>query len=126
MKEMTCIVCPNGCKLEVTNQNGQIMVQGNQCTRGEKFAITELTNPMRTISSTVATVFPKAPALPVKVSGEIPKGEIFHVMNEIHKVFLTEPVGRGDIIIKNVLNLEVDVIATSSVLEDIDKKRLER
>ena len=121
MKEMTCIVCPNGCKLEVTINEDQIMVQGNLCARGEQFAVTELKNPMRTISSTVATTFPAVPALPVRVSGEIPKGEIFHVMEAIHQVVIDQVVGRESVIIQNVCNLGVDVIATSNILETMEE-----
>lgn len=121
MKEMTCIVCPNGCKLEVTINEDQIMVQGNLCARGEQFAVTEFKNPMRTISSTVATTFPAVPALPVRVSGEIPKGEIFHVMEAIHQVVIDQVVGRESVIIQNVCNLGVDVIATSNILETMEE-----
>lgn len=117
MKEMTCIVCPNGCKLEVTINEDQIMVQGNLCPKGEHFAVTELRNPMRTISSTVATIFPAVPALPVRVSGEIPKEEIFHVMEAIHQVVIDRVVERNTVIIQNVCNLGVDVIATSNILK---------
>ena len=121
MREMTCIICPNGCKLEVTQEGDQIQVRGNQCKRGEIFAIMEMTEPKRTISSTVRTIFPQVPVLPVRVSGEIPKERIFDVMKEINKVCIHHPVSRNEIIIENVLNLGVHVIATSGVLETIDK-----
>lgn len=121
MKEMTCIVCPNGCKLEVTINEDQIMVQGNLCARGEHFAVTELRNPMRTISSTVATTFRAVPALPVRVSKEVPKKEIFHVMEAIHQVVVDQVVGREAVIIQNVCNLGVDVITTSNVLETMEE-----
>ena len=49
MREMTCIVCPNGCHLSVEGEGGMLRVSGNQCKRGEDFAKAELTHPMRTI-----------------------------------------------------------------------------
>lgn len=116
MKEFICIVCPNGCKLSVREENGRILVNGNRCKKGEQFAAAEVTHPMRTISSTVRTSFPGVPVLPVRVSGEIPKDMIVPVMGEINKVCVTEPVGRGDAVIQNVLGLNVDVIATSDRL----------
>ncbi len=116
MKEIVCIVCPNGCALNV-EQNGETMtVSGNKCKRGEEFAVTEMTKPMRTICSTVKTNRADIPVLPVRVSADIPKDKIFAVMNEINGVTVTEPLRRGDIVIKNVLGLGVDVIATSDVL----------
>ena len=54
MKELVCIVCPNSCKLSIS-ENGE--VTGARCPRGKKFATEELTCPKRTVCTTVATVF---------------------------------------------------------------------
>ncbi|MEG2002186.1 MAG: DUF1667 domain-containing protein [Clostridia bacterium] len=116
MKEFVCIVCPNGCKLEVDEKN--LTVVGNKCKRGETFGINEVTNPMRTICSTVKTIFEGSPVLPVRVSSDIPKDKIFEVMKEINKVVVSERIGRGDVVIKNVLGLGVDIIATSNLLKE--------
>lgn len=117
MREMTCITCPNGCTLQVEETEGQIRVSGNRCKRGEAFAVSELTHPMRTVCSTVRTVYPEAPVLPVRVSAEIPKEKIFDVMREINQVLVDRRVGRGEVLIENVLGLGVDVIATSDLLK---------
>lgn len=117
MKEMTCIVCPNGCCLKVENINGEYTVTGNQCKRGAQFAVSEMTHPVRTICSTVATIWPEVPVIPVRVSEEIPKEEIFRVMEEINHVTIREPFGRGDVVIANVRNLGADVIVTSDRLK---------
>lgn len=122
MREMTCITCPNGCRLSVEEKGGEILVTGNKCRRGEVFAVTELTHPMRTVSSTVATTCEEVPVLPVRVSEEIPKERIFDVMKEINRVILDHPVSAGDVIIPHVLGLSADVIATSNVLEGVWKK----
>lgn len=116
MKEFVCIVCPRGCTLKAECSGGEITVSGNSCKRGEKFAVDEMTHPMRTICSTVATVFPDAPVLPVRVSSEIPKEKIRDVMTEINKAVVTERINRGDTVIKNVLGLGADIIATSDIL----------
>ena len=113
MKEIICIVCPNSCLMTASDQNE---IRGNKCPRGRDFAVSELVNPVRTISSTVKTVFPQTPVLPVRTASEIPKGKIFDVMREINKVVIDKPLQRGDVVIKNVLGLEVDIIATSNVL----------
>ncbi|MDO5014935.1 MAG: DUF1667 domain-containing protein [Clostridia bacterium] len=118
MKEMVCIVCPRGCRLTVDNQGDEIKVDGNFCKRGQDFAISELTKPMRTICTTVKTQFEEFPVLPVRVSAEIPKENIFDVMKEINKVVVKDKLERGDIVIKNILGLNVDVIATSDILKN--------
>lgn len=117
MKEFNCIVCPRGCLLHVEEVDGEFTVTGNTCQRGANFAISEMTEPKRTICSTVKTAFPEVPVLPVRVSEDIPKDRIFDVMAEINAVTLSERVGRGDVIIENVLGLGVNVISTSSVLK---------
>ena len=116
MREMTCITCPNGCTLQIEEVEGTLHVTGNKCKRGEAFAIAELTHPMRTICSTVRTIYPKVPVLPVLVSGEIPKERIFDVMKEINHILVDRHVRRGDVLLENVLGLGVDIIVTSNRL----------
>lgn len=117
MNQLVCIGCPRGCRLTVEEKNGEYVVTGNTCPRGREFAISEMTMPKRTICSTVKTVFPGCPVLPVRVSDDIPKEKIFDVMREINAVTLTERIGRGEVIIENVLGLGVDVISTSDLLK---------
>lgn len=116
MKSLVCIVCPNGCMLNVEGEGNNITVTGNRCKRGEAFAVSEMTNATRTICSTVRTVFPDVPVLPVRVSREIPKNRIFDVMREIANVRLDKRVGREAVIIENVLGLGADIISTSDIL----------
>lgn len=119
MKELTCIVCPRGCPLKIDDENGEIRVSGNFCKRGEKFAVDEMTCPKRTICTTVKTVFPEVPVLPVRVSTDIPKDTIFAVMKEINSFVLERRVDRGEVIIADVLDTGADVIATSAVLKEV-------
>lgn len=119
MKQLVCIGCPRGCRLTIDEKDGEYIVTGNTCPRGKKFAISEMTAPKRTICSTVKTAFSDVPVLPVRVSDDIPREKIFDVMREINAVTLKERIGRGDAVIKNVLGLGVDVIATSDLLKQI-------
>ncbi|MEG0546718.1 MAG: DUF1667 domain-containing protein [Oscillospiraceae bacterium] len=119
MKELVCIVCPKGCRMYVDDRSDNIDVSGNGCKRGLAFAISEMTQPKRTICSTVKTIFPSAKVIPVRVSADIPKDRIFDVMDEINKVVVKEKIGRYDIVIKDVLGLGVDIIATSDILKKI-------
>lgn len=118
IKEMICITCPNGCALRVEENDGKITVTGNKCPRGVAFATTELTHPMRTICSTVRTVYPAVPVIPVRVTKEIPKQRIFDVMRELDSIRVEEALGRGEVLIGNVLGLGADIIVTSNVLKE--------
>lgn len=119
MKELVCIVCPRGCTMQIEGEKENIKVSGNACKRGYNFAVSEMTKPMRTICTTVKTDCPEIPVIPVRVSADIPKDKIFDVMKEINSVTVSPPVRRGDAVIKNVLNLGVDIISTSDILKDI-------
>ena len=120
MRELVCIVCPKGCTMKIEEKDGEISVTGNSCKRGASFAVSEMTEPKRTVCTTVRTVFKDAPVIPVRVSAEIPNDRIFDVMREINAVTLSSPVGRNDVIIKNVLGLGADVIATSGILKELN------
>ena len=117
MKELVCIGCPRGCQLKIEKNNrDEWVVTGNTCKRGEAFAISEMTAPKRTICSVVKTAFPDTPILPIHISADIPKERIFDVMAQLRTVTVTERIGRGDVVIPNVLGLGVDIIATSNIL----------
>lgn len=112
MKELICIVCPRGCRLKVDDSNN---VTGNFCPRGAKYAIQELTNPTRVVTSTVKLKGSSYKRVSVKTSAPIPKDKIFDVMEEINKATVNAPTHIGDIVIKNVLNLNADIIITKNI-----------
>ena len=113
-KNLTCIICPQGCNIKVEYDNGEVKnISGNTCKRGYDYAISEVTNPVRTITSTVKTE--NGDIIPVKTSKPIPKELIFKCMEEINKTVAKLPIKIGDIVIKNILDTGVDVIVTRNV-----------
>ena len=111
--EMVCIVCPNGCHLKVSRDGDTIDVQGAKCKRGIAFGTTELTNPTRSLTTTVDTAFPDMPRLPVKTNGEIPKERLLDAMKIIRAFKLDKCANTGDVIIKDVFG--ADIVATSDM-----------
>ncbi|MCL2022768.1 MAG: DUF1667 domain-containing protein [Oscillospiraceae bacterium] len=112
--EIICIVCPSGCRMTVEGEGENIAVTGNICPKGVKFAKNEITNPTRSLTTTVATIFPEMPRLPVKTRDEIPKGKVMEVMEKIRTVLVKEPKKVGDVILANVFG--TDIVATGEVL----------
>lgn len=112
MKEFTCIICPRGCRLTVDDN---MNVTGNTCPRGKQYAISELTNPVRTITSSVRVNNREDLLVSVKTSGSIPKGKIFEVMDEINKLSVSAPTRIGDIVKKDILGLGVDIVITKNI-----------
>jgi len=122
LKELTCIVCPNGCRILAGMKNGQYVFSGNRCARGIEFAATELTAPMRSITTTVRTVFHEMPVLPVRTSGEVPKEMITDIIRGLAKVLVSEKIGIGETVAANIMGSGVDVIATSNQLKSGEEK----
>lgn len=112
--ELTCIVCPNGCKL--TYDDKLDIVKGNKCPRGEKFAKEEILNPKRNLTALVKTTFKNQPVVSVRLSNKISKKDIFKAMKIIDGITINRPMKLGDIIIKNILDYkDVNVILTKEV-----------
>lgn len=115
-KELICIGCPLGCNLTVEMDGGQVVsVNGNTCKRGDDYARKELTDPRRIVTSTVPVVGGNLPVVSVKTASDIPKGKIRECLCALKGVTLTAPVQIGDVIVENVADTGVDVIATKSI-----------
>ena len=113
-RSLTCIVCPIGCQLTVTLENGAVTeVVGNTCPRGKQYAIDECTNPVRTITTTARTS--NGSVIPVKTAQPIPKDLMFECMNVINGAVVTLPAQIGDVVISNLLDTGADVVVTANM-----------
>ena len=112
MKELTCIVCPRGCRLHVDDD---MNVTGNFCPRGKVYAISELTNPVRTITTSIRVSNRPYTLVSVKTTNPVPKEKIFDVMKEIDKISVEAPVHIGQIVKTKVLGLDSDIVITKNL-----------
>ena len=113
-RELTCIVCPIGCQLSVTLENGIVTeVIGNTCPRGKQYAVDECTNPVRTITTTARTS--NGGVIPVKTDKPIPKNLMFECMKEINRAAVSLPAQIGDVVIENLLNTGANVVVTANM-----------
>lgn len=110
-RNLTCIVCPRGCTLEVTLCDAKVTsVTGNACPRGKTYAEDECTAPKRTVTSTARTE--DGALVPVKTDKPIPKELVFDLMKEINSTEVSGSVKIGDVIIRDVLGTGANVVAT--------------
>lgn len=112
-REMTCIICPRGCQMTVTQEENGLRVCGNACPRGEEYAINECTNPLRTVTATVRVSNRKDTMLSVKTEKPVPKKEMMAVMALLRNTQVEAPVTMGKVIIPNVWG--TNIIATQKV-----------
>lgn len=112
MINLTCIVCPNGCNLEVEKNGDEIIVRHNKCPRGIDFAREEIISPMRSVTSTVHSIFTEMPVVPVRTKGDIPKNKIGELIKLINTLEIDKLYGLGETLYSNVLDTGIDLIVT--------------
>jgi CxxC motif-containing protein len=115
-REMICIVCPVGCRMKAERMpNGEIHVSGNTCARGVKYAVEEMTNPVRTVTTSVPVTGGHMEMLSVKTRQAVPKASIPQILKELSSVKATAPVRVGDVVLPNAAGTGVDIVATRSI-----------
>jgi len=93
-------------------------MEGVKCKKGEEYAINEVLNPKRMLTTSILVENGIWPLVSVKSSEPIPKEKLFHALKEIKKTTITAPVNSGQIIIKNVAETGINIIATKSVKDN--------
>lgn len=117
-KEIICILCPLGCKLQVKekpDQPGDLLVRGLKCKQGKAYAYEEYTNPTRILTSTVVIHGAPLPRLPVKTDKPIPKDLIFPTMDQIARVEVNAPVKIGTVLIEDLLGTGINLVASRTL-----------
>lgn len=115
-RELVCVACPLGCPITVTlADDGTVAdVTGNTCKRGDAYARTEVIAPTRMLTTTVRVEGGKTShVVPVKSANPIPKGMMMECMEIINKASVKAPVKIGDIVIENILETGVNIVATN-------------
>lgn len=115
-KDITCIVCPIGCKIIVKLDGTKVdLLSGNKCKQGIDYAINEALDPRRMLTTSVLVELGEWPLVSVKSSKPVQRESVFSILKEIKKTKLKAPVKTGQIIIKNVAGVSTDILTTKSV-----------
>ena len=120
--EYTCILCPRGCHLTaewVTDEKGEksVKVEGNFCPRGVKYATEEMTQPMRTVTTSVYISGGDEKMVSAKTDDTIPKAKIEEVLLAAKQVRATAPISVGDVLIADVAGTGRNLVATRKVVK---------
>lgn len=115
-RNLTCIVCPMGCQLEVELEDGKVTrVTGNTCKRGEAYGIAECTAPTRTLTTTVRVSGGTQPLVSVKTAAPIPKELLFDGMKVLRKLTVAAPVALGQVVMEDLCGTGIGVVAGKEV-----------
>ena len=118
-KEMICIGCPMGCYLTVDYARKTIRgVSGNKCKVGLEYAEKEISNPERTLTTTVRVKGGHLPLVSVRTNKPLPKNRIFDTMNLLAKVEIEAPIKIGEPILQNIFDTGVDIVASKNILKN--------
>jgi CxxC motif-containing protein len=112
-QDIICTVCPMGCTIHVTGTDTEIQsVTGFTCPRGEKYARSEFTCPVRTLTTTVRIFHATEPLLPVRVDRPIPKEKLFEAMELVNRLEVSLPVRIGDVLMEDLFGAKL--VATAN------------
>lgn len=118
--EITCIICPMGCEVTVHHKEGEITnIEGHQCKKGIEYVKEEIFEPKRTLTTTMLVKDGELPLVSVKTSSPIPREKLFEVMDRISQIEVDAPIEIGDALVKNILGLNSDVVATKKIRKKI-------
>ncbi len=119
MRELTCIVCPLGCRLTATEEaNGEIRTVGNRCPRGAAYAEEEIRAPKRMVTATcrlTAELGGAVRRVPVRGTVPCPREYVDELLADIYGLRIAPPVARGAVLIQDWKGRGIDVIATRTV-----------
>lgn len=103
---ITCIFCPKGCSLTVSDEG----VTGNGCEKGLAFAEAELTDPLRVLTTTVR-IKGRRELLPVRSDGYVFLRQMRQLVSQLRDVEIEAPVKQGDVIAGPLGDTKIQMIA---------------
>lgn len=115
-KELVCVNCPKGCRITVTLEDGKVKeIRGFSCDKGKQYAAQETTRPMRILMTTVRIEGARLRVLPVITDKEIPLDQMQEAMKQVRKITVQAPIKVSDIIVRNFLGTDANLVASRSM-----------
>jgi len=114
VRELTCIVCPVGCRARVRVEGGRAVGwEGLECRAGEEYVKREVELPLRDFFTVVRVK--GGGVVPVRSTGPIPRERLLEASRELAGLEVEGPVRVGEVLVRNLLGMGVDVVATGEV-----------
>jgi CxxC motif-containing protein len=115
-KELICIECPTGCQLSVDIDGGKLAaVSGNKCPKGQEYAVSEIEDPRRILTSAVLCEGLDVRMLPVRTDKPIPKARLTEAMEAIKKIRIKRAMKAGEVVAADFFG--ASLIATRETFE---------
>jgi CxxC motif-containing protein len=119
IKKFICIRCPEGCEITTTlDGNGAITeITGNSCKLGIEHVKAEVTDPRRTLTTTVMVEGGSLPLCPVWTEKPVPKDKVLAIAETLRNVKIEAPVNMNQVVIENVLGTGINVITSRQIMK---------
>ena len=115
-REFVCIICPNGCRIKVEYEGKNIRnIKGDECPKGKDYVKNEITNPLRVFTGSVLVENGDFSLVSVKTHVPIPKKYLKKIGEITRHLKVKAPVKIGQIVASNLLNENIDLIATRKI-----------
>lgn len=117
-KIFICTACPKGCPIRLIpsdKESSGYTISGHLCRRGESFVLAEMTDPVRILTTTLSVDKSNSQRLPVRSDKGIPKTKLLDCMKELKSIRVSKSVQIGQIIVENILDTGVNIIASRSL-----------
>ena len=115
-REFICIICPNGCRIKVEYEGTNIKnIKGDECPKGKDYVKNEITNPLRVFTGSVLVGNGDFSLVSVKTSVSIPKKYLKKIGEITRRIKVEAPVTIGQIVASNLLDNNIDLIATRKI-----------
>ena len=117
-EKIICIGCPLGCEtnLKIDDQGEMIKITGYKCKEGRQYVLEEFRSPVRVFTATVLTQNSARLLFPVRTNRPLLKTQLKEASKALMGVKVKPPIRVGQIILSNLMNTGVDVIATDDLL----------
>ena len=115
-REFVCIICPNGCRIKVEYEGTNIKnIKGDECPKGKDYVKNEITNPLRVFTGSVLVENGNFSLVSVKTHAPIPKKYLKKIGEITRQIKVEAPVTIGQIVASNLLDNNIDLIATRKI-----------
>ena len=112
-REFICVTCPVGCALTALVEGDELLeVNGQACRRGVDFVHRELTDPRRTLTTTVRVRDGALPLVPVRSAEPLPKHLVLPVALALRGVCLEAPITEHQVALADALGTGIDIVTT--------------
>ncbi len=114
--DIVCTICPTSCLVQAEwNDTELLNISRQQCKLAWDYIESEIFDPRRVVTTTLPVEGGRFPLVSVRSESGVPKDMVMDVMDELANVVAHPPIRVGDVLVPNVLDTGINIVATRHV-----------